>query len=384
MKIQRACMITLSTIVALLAGASTTNGQFPPVHPTPGFNPAAPPYATMMGQEYYDPTWIGATDHGDTCYGPNWYDISVDAVYMKRDDAGRNIPIASDGIAGLGVPNAVLSTSDLDLDFEPGVQATIRYQMSAVYNIEAGYLGVVDWGDSIVATSANDGLYSWLSDYGNQPFGGFADVDQATLMRVRYSSHIDSVEFNLRRTWAKSNYRIHGSWFGGFRWLTLRDKMQFFSDVQAHLDPINNVNRDAAQANFWAETDNDLYGGQLGGQLGASLLPGLNVIGQLKAGVYGVQADVDTRLMTTSMGSPLVESGDSSDTALLAEAGAYVTYQLHPLWKIRAGYQCLYLDGVALASENFNAQSTAGGRLPVNDNGSAFIHGGTLGLEVGW
>ena len=39
---------------------------------------------------------------------------------------------------------------------------------------------------------------------------------------------------------------------------------------------------------------------------------------------------------------------------------------------------------VALASENFNAQSSVQGRLPVNDNGSAFLHGGTLGLEVGW
>jgi hypothetical protein len=243
---------------------------------------------------------------------------------------------------------------------------------------------VVDWDDSLVATSDNHGLYSWLSGFGNQPFGGFADVDQATLQSVRYSSHIDTVELNLRRTWASGNYRIHGSWFGGFRWAKLRDKFQFFSDVQAHFDPINSVNVDAAQADFRAETDNNLYGGQLGCQLGASLLPGLNVTGQLKAGVYGVQSDLNNYLLTTNIADPVTENGDSSDTALLAEAGAYVTYQLHPLWKIRAGYQCMYFDGVALASENFNVQSNAGGPLPVNDNGSAFLHGGTLGLEAGW
>jgi hypothetical protein len=384
MKSQRAWMTTLSTIVALWAGASTAMGQFPSLHPTPGFHPAAGPQATMLGQEYYDPTWAGAMNYGDACYGPNWYDVSVDAIYLTRDDAGRNLPIASDGIAGLGVPNAVLSTGDLDLDYEPGIQATARYQMSAVFNIEARYLGVLDWEDHRVATSDNDSLYSWLSDFGNQPFGGFADVDQATLMSVRYTSHIDSVELNVRRTWARFNHRIHGSWLSGFRWVKLSEQVHFFSDVQPHSDPINGVERDAAQANYLAKTANNLYGGQLGAQLGASLLPGLNLSSQIKGGVYGAQGDLNTFLTTTSTDGTLVDSGDSTDVAFVGEASAYVSYQVRPWWKVRVGYQVLYLEGVTLATENFNAQPGAAGRLPINDNGSALLHGALLGTEIGW
>ena len=76
---------------------------------------------------------------------------------MKRDDAGRSVPVSSSGV---GISNVVMTTGDLDYDFEPGLQATIRHQLSAVYNIEAGYLGVVDWGTGSARTSDSNSLYS--------------------------------------------------------------------------------------------------------------------------------------------------------------------------------------------------------------------------------
>ena len=387
MKSQRAWMMTLSTIVALMAAASTANGQFPSLHPVPGFHPAAHPSATMVDQQSYDPTWIGNANYGDTCCGPNWYDFSIDAVYMKRDNAGRNVPLSSDGIAGVEPPNVVLSTADLDFDYEPGLQASARYQLSAVYNIEAGYLGVVDWGAHASVTSENDSLYSFFSQFGNQPFGGFADVDQASFHSVNYRTHLDTVELNMRRSWILPSYRLHGSWLTGFRWLKLRDEMDFFAQVAPHFDPINEVDRDAAFTDYRLQIDNNLYGSQLGGQLGVCILPGLLVTGDIKAGAYYLQSTLDSQLTSTSLPTARLDFGDSDDIALLAQAGAYVTYQLHPLWKIRAGYQFLYLDGIALAPSNISRQQpfTGGTRLvAINDNGDALFHGGVLGLEIGW
>ncbi len=384
MKSQRAWRTAVIAIVAVMAGVSTAQGQ---LHHTPGFHPAADPgathpYAIMMGQEFYDPTWIGATDYGDTCCGPNWYDFLIEGVWMTREDAGRNVLLSSDGIAG----PIVLETADLDFQHEPGLRAFARYQVNAVYNLEAGYLGVVDWDSFAGASSSTDSLYSAFSQFGVNPFGGFDDVDQAALHRINLRADLDSVEINLRRSWTGPRHRIFGSCLAGVRYVNWRERFQFFADVQQHVDPIGMVVRGPAQFDYQVLADNDLVGFQLGSELGVCLLPGLNVTAEFKAGIYGNRASQDTTISSTSIAPPLVEAADTEDAALVSEAGAYLIYQIHPLMKLRAGYQALFLDGIALAAENFNSQPPfAGSRtVSINDNGNAFAHGGLFGMEIGW
>ena len=387
MKSQRAWMITVSTIVAVVAAASTAGGQFTSLHPAAGFHPAAHPSSVMVGPESYDPAWVGTNNCGDTCCGPSWYDLSVDAVYMTRDDAGSDIPISSFGIAGTAPPTVALSTADLVFDDEPGLQASARYQLSAVYNIEAGYLGVADWGANHSVSVDNHSLYSFFSNFGNQPFGGFFDVDQATFHSVNYRSHLDTVELNMRRSWILPHLRLNGSWLTGLRWLKMRDELDFFALVTPHFDPINQVERDAAFTDYRVQIDNNLYGGQLGGQLGLCVLRGLNVSGEAKAGAYYLQSTLDSQLSSTSLTTTRTDFGDSDDIALLGQAGVYVTYQFHPLWKVRAGYQFLYMDGVALAPSNIARTQPFGGGtriVAIDDDGDAMFHGALLGLEVGW
>ena len=76
--------------------------------------------------------------------------------------------------------------------------------------------------------------------------------------------------------------------------------------------------------------------------------------------------------------------------SLLGEANLLATYRLNYQWTLRGGYQFLYVDGVALASENFNSappalldpDSTRVGSI--NDNGAVFLHGWFLGTEFMW
>ena len=386
MKFQRAWIVTLTTIVALVFGASTAQGQFPGVHHPPGFHPAANPYSVMMGQEGYDSTWIGEANYGNTCCGPNWYDFFVEAVYMKRDDAGRDVPYTSDGIAGLGPPNIVLSSNDLDFDYELGVRAFARYQISAVHNVEIGFLGAIDWRAFASATSNTDSLFSAFSNFGTAPFGGFDnDVDQASLQTIDYSSQLDTVEINYRRSWASPRHRIHGSWLTGFRFMKVQEDFHYSSVVLAHIDPITLLPRGPGQADYFIAINNDLYGFQTGADLGVCLLPGLNVVGEIKAGAYANRVDQDSRLNGTSLAAPVVESTDTTDTALIAEAGGHLIYQIHPMVKIGAGYQFLFVDGLALGPENFNSQPPDALRtVTINDNGNIFYHGGTVRLEIGW
>ena len=66
------------------------------------------------------------------------------------------------------------------------------------------------------------------------------------------------------------------------------------------------------------------------------------------------------------------------------------TYRLNYQWTLRGGYTFLFVDGVALASENFNPSppllnNPFAPRVPrTNDNGSVFYHGWNVGLEFMW
>jgi hypothetical protein len=68
-------------------------------------------------------------------------------------------------------------------------------------------------------------------------------------------------------------------------------------------------------------------------------------------------------------------------------------YRLNYNWTFKLGYQFLFVDGVALASENFNPTppSVFAGvpgdlirRPTINDNGNAFYHGLMAGVEFMW
>jgi hypothetical protein len=61
-----------------------------------------------------------------------------------------------------------------------------------------------------------------------------------------------------------------------------------------------------------------------------------------------------------------------------------------PSWSLRAGYEVLFMNSLVLAGENFNSASPYGlvGQAPrepfLFDQGSAFMHGGHVGVEYIW
>jgi hypothetical protein len=66
------------------------------------------------------------------------------------------------------------------------------------------------------------------------------------------------------------------------------------------------------------------------------------------------------------------------------------TYRINYQWTLRAGYQFLFVDGVALATENFNPVAPALNNpfdpreVVINDDGNVFYHGWNAGVEFMW
>ena len=84
-----------------------------------------------------------------------------------------------------------------------------------------------------------------------------------------------------------------------------------------------------------------------------------------------------------------VHDAEHCRVSFVGDANVQALYRLNYQWTLRAGYNFLFVDGVALAPENFNTIPPFGPQFPnrqtfINDNGNVFYHGWNIGLEYMW
>jgi hypothetical protein len=317
-----------------------------------------------------------------------WYDFSADFMMLKRDDVGRNVALTSQGISG----PIVLQTGDLSFEEAPSFRFSAAFQVGPGGNVEFTYFGLFNYSDSqFVRRSGDNDLFSVFSDFGLVPFNGFAETDQSDYQQISYNSTFDSFEVNYRQRWMAPNCRYQGSWLCGVRHFILDEKFRYFTSSSAN--GINGDPLDPAQARFDVDTTNNLTGVQIGGDMWICLLPGLRMGGEAKLGVYGNHMNANTTAGVNNGNIPTFsERVEVNDVSFIAQADLTATYRFNYQWTGRIGYQFLFVDGVALATENFNTAPPAlfipppgVTRTPfINDNGNVFYHGWYAGLEFMW
>lgn len=338
---------------------------------------------------------------GGRC-APRLYDITIDAMYLRREHAGRNIFLSTDDGTN-GVPN--FGTGDLDYDHELGFRLTGAKQIFAGATAEFTYFGLFNWSDtqSLIRDPANfppvpppaatppfaDDIFSVFSNYGliNAP-DGFDETDRAREHTISSSSSMDNFELNFRKRYTAPNCRLQYSWLAGVRYFYLLEDFG--------LTTIGGGTPSRGMMQYDVRARNSLTGFQLGGDAWFNIVPGINIGVDLKAGIYGNYANQTTNVLATTstpaMGNTFSESIDSNDVAMITDANFYFLWRLNPHWTVRLGYSFLFVEGVALAPENVNVTGPppvlAGApntRVPgINDNGNAFYHGGFLGAEWMW
>lgn len=329
------------------------------------------------------------------CGAVRWFDFAVDGMYLTRESVGRNIDISSRGAAAVG--GIVLSTDDLAFDYEEGFRFTAATQVGPGSNLEFTYYGLFFYDDTAIAVRtgplATDGLFSVLSDFGTNPPGGFAETDNADLHLINYNSTFDSFELNFRQRWMAANCRYQGSWLWGARYFKLDEEFLFFSSSTDGLPPGD----PARNLSYTVDTNNSLTGLQIGGDVWVCLMPGLRLGAEAKGGVYYNHMNVDSVITVNTLPltpgiNPFTEEQIQGDVAFVGDASLIATYRVNYQWTLRAGYQILFVDGVALATENFNTQPPAGpfgplaaARVPfVDDDGNVLYHGMFAGAEFMW
>ena len=134
---------------------------------------------------------------------------------------------------------------------------------------------------------------------------------------------------------------------------------------------------------FWnTSTTNNLYGVQIGVDGKMLEFGRFSVDGLIKAGLFDNHAEQSTGVSMQKVVYP--SQATTNHAAFVSEAGLQLKYQLIKGLALKAGYEALWLDGVALAPGQIQETSTTPSSvraLGVNCGSNVLFQGATAGLE---
>jgi hypothetical protein len=152
----------------------------------------------------------------------------------------------------------------------------------------------------------------------------------------------------------------------GFRWFELHEDMLF-------------TDAGSPPALLVGDVDNHLYGFQLGLEAVVLRVRRLEVECGLKCGIYHNNVD-----LASAAPQAMQQVAVGADhTAFCGEVMLGVNYCLTSRLALRAGYQVMWIEGVALLPEQLDNVDPATGAI-LDLGGSPLYHGGFVGLRLLW
>lgn len=254
------------------------------------------------------------------------------------------------------------------------------------HNAQFTYTGGGSWKQSSrIEASTNVGIV--VNDFIDRVNPSF---DGAQSMGFAYDTGFDSVEANyvVKSRMGRDQMQLqpNGQWvrtantsntygfLAGLRYVNITE----FLSIEAERNP------DLATSEggeYFVDTDNDLFGGQLGFSVAhetARWSLGLNV----KGGSFWNRSDLISEFIAGPTTN--VSRGDTRSTedniAFMGEAQVLGKWHLRPNLSLRAGFELLFVDSLALAPHQVNF--VPGGYTPIADDGDLFMIGSSLGIEA--
>ena len=276
---------------------------------------------------------------------PRWYATIGTVVLQREDPSVGTISAANPALTPFFTAQA------FDFDFEAGAEVALARRFNNGTILEGRYFGVDNTATQAIVTPGN-----FIGPGFTGPGG--------TAISGRYLTMLDSTEFNARK---QVTDRL--TLLSGFRWIELRDEAHF------RIGP-------TARANY--DYDNKLYGGQFGGNLllsrqGSRLLANI----ESKAGVFG--NTVHGGIIEYAPGPIGGFLGNDTTTSFVGEINLTGGYRLSDHVVLRTGYQLLWIENVALASDAASRSLTNPSLLlTVSDDAGLFYHGATGGIDIVW
>ncbi len=349
-----------------------------------------------------------------------WYDVSAEAIFMDRSGSLGGGGVVTQLGAGPGGTAVLTGDDGVDSGVETGVRLSAAMIFGVGGNIEGTYLGGLQWDDSATVSSpatlianptfdplavsgpnsfpfviaAGADLYSFISEFGTNPAGGFDDTDRSISQRVESHATFNSGEINYRRRTVGPYSRFQGSWLAGMRYLRYNNRLGL-DIVGLNNDGTNATLTDGTQRFFNSRDsiENSMFGAQIGGDLWWNVTPGIQLGVELK----GLWLKNEARRSYSIAGNSIVGGGPGtiSDSyrddkgTLAGEFSAQAVYRLSHSWSLRSAYYLIGIEDVASPELNgsflrnvVDSPSTVG--RPGMDFDSLTVSGFSFGAEYLW
>jgi len=301
---------------------------------------------------------------------PLWTSYALtDALFWGRDNQAADSPLVTTVNDGL----PVISGKDLQFPFSQGVRAFYGQRHPCEWGWELGYWGL--YGQS--ATQVAEGTSADFIQM-PEPIGSRLTADAETAV-VRYASTINSAEANVFST--RHEWRDHsGSWLTvdwllGFRYVGVEEQASIFMTCCPEDLP----------ANYAVRTSNDMFGAQVGRRTRWTW-DRWAIEGWAKAALLGTcqQAIQDPLVDYTGFQQRPRLSDSAGDVSFVGDINLSAVYRLTDVWGIRAGYNLIWIDGLALAPNQFDFSVAGNAGSALVSGGGVFLNGANLGLEARW
>lgn len=297
----------------------------------------------------------------------------------------------------------VLGTQDLDFGFQYGGRALVGRTLGNCHAFEVSYFQVTDWdemaavrddtefvpdiaapGDPPDPDFANPfpaSLFSPFSDFGNPPI---EELDYNNLAQIRYTSSLDNIEWNLRR-WLPMppDSPLQVSLLVGGRYMNVDEAFFYYTESAVPFDPTT--------TSVITQTANTLLGVQAGAQFEYHVEPCWWIDCEIKGAVFSNSAKQLTAYdHQGDPGDPYVATTaftrEEDTSAFALDLRLTGTWMVTPCLAVCGGYQALWVDGLALASENFSddIDILMLGPATLVDTGKVVYHGPHLGATWRW
>lgn len=296
------------------------------------------------------------------------WNLLTDFVYLQRWSP-KNPTLAFDTSRCRGRCEGDVSLNVHNLTkkfgYEPGIQTALSYIQDDKSLYELGLLYVWPWDATKTRNSETNSL--------SFPFQNLAfaqDFFQVPEMQAYYRSQCYTAELNYWRTFSDSRSSFLAlSGVGGFRFASLQEKFSLTAFGGEYF------------GQYTIKTANDLIGAQLGFLFQINPMKGLHWDLLGKAGIGLNRIGADTFLGDQSNQVQLRNLSDQSwQTNIFAEGRGSFGYRVLPSLDIHAGYQALYLCGLALAPSQIDTSSSRSG-LHIKKNGYVVLYGFFTGLS---
>ncbi len=337
----------------------------------------------------------------DQLEGASRWTVSVEAIVLERI-GGVNRTLVERVPGSEPFDKTLIDTGPEAFNssqFQQGVSAgpkiDLIYRSDAGYGVELSYFNI--FNQSATNATGPDTPADWLVMKAPGIFWQTQDFPYQAMVWSN-TTNLYSAEANGRLALSS-----HVTVLAGFRWLQLNDTLQGTlspADLaqptwKNSCNPYNCTLNDVAQASlgglagnyppFWTtNTANNLYGFQIGVDGKIFELGRFSVNGQIKVGVFDNDAEQSTGVSLEKVVYQV--SATANHAAFVSEAALQLKYHLMDGMALKAGYEVLWLDGVALAPGQIQETLTTPSSVPVhalgvNCGANVLFQGFTAGLE---